>query len=178
VKTIIIEDLERPRFRDLSARFDWPLPRQTMSGVRDTRYAEPLYRSVRLPLNYDANHTAPFLLIYAQAREMMPTGAFRVYGWRYQQDTSIFKSTTQYQRYQGYDWIDLEPQKLGNGGLENTYAISVGHQWAWLQIACFSPLLSFGLYMSPNALTNIIYPDNAYLEATDADAFIADDFEE
>jgi hypothetical protein len=177
VKTILIEDIERPKNRDLSARFESPLPRQSMSGVADTRLVEPLYRSTRLGLTYNERYQNTNLLIYAQAREALPTGAFRIYGWRPQQNTSIMKSTLQYKRYQGYDWIEVEPQKLGNGGLENVYAISIVHQWSWLQIACFSQLLSFGLYMSPSAVTNLIEPDDPYLEYEAPEPFIIDDFE-
>lgn len=177
MKTLLIEDIERPVHRDLSARFESPLPRQSMSGVADTRQVEPLYRSTRLKLEYSERYATTSLLIYAQSREALPTGAFRIYGWRPQGETSIMKSTLQYERYQGYDWIELEPQKLGNGGFENVYAISVAHQWSWLQIACFSQLLSFGIYQSPNPLTNLITPDDPYLEAVAPDAFIADDFE-
>jgi hypothetical protein len=178
MKKIMIEDFARPTHRDTSVLFSWPLLRQTASGFPDSRGILPAYRSLRLKIPYDVKHPGTYLLIKAHGAETLPSGSLRVYGWRDPQPPVNFKNTVQYKRVDGFDWIDLEPSKLGGFGSESVFALSVADRWRWMQLACFWPCLSVSVMLSENPMTNVIKPANVYEEATPLDDFITDDFQD
>lgn len=178
MKTIVTEDIGRPLYRDLSSQYAWPLPKRTASGVLDSRGITPIYRSVKLHVPYDERHAATYLMLQVNSADVIPSNTLRIYGWRDPQPASLFKSSVQYRRFQGMDYIDLEPIKLGEGGAESIFALSVGHQWRWIQLVCLWPASSISIFLMPEPLTNVIYPDNPFIESPPLDDVIGDDFED
>lgn len=178
MKTIFIEDFARPKYRDTTVPFVWPLRKLTASGFADSRSILPAYRSLRVKIPYDAQHLKTFLIFKMHSDIALPSGAIRVYGWRDPNTYVQRMSTLQYQRVENFDWIDLEPIRLGGVGSESVFALSVEHQWRWFQLACFWPTLSCSILLSEESRTNIIKPDDACYQAPPADPFVSDDFQD
>jgi hypothetical protein len=127
-------------------------------------------------LKYEDNEANTYLVIHANASIEVSAGAVHVYGWRNPGDFSASKSSLQYARYEGFDFIDLAAIKLGNAGDQTVFALSVAGRWRWLQIAVFWPINQFTLYKSNEPLTNIITIDDAPAPLVVEDVAIADDF--
>jgi hypothetical protein len=176
LKTIFTEDFSRPKYRDTSVPYIFPLPEQTASGHDDSMSITPAYRSVQVPVPYDSIHTGSYFLIKLSSAKPAPSGAVRIYGWRAPQAFISNPTTIQYSRYEGYDFIDLEPTSLSKYGPDSTYAISISDSWQWVQLACFWPAQSVAFFLSDKPITGIVSPDNATQVLPTPEPFIADNF--
>jgi hypothetical protein len=175
MKKILIEDFSRPKYRDRSIEFAYPLPKHTYSGD-DSLDVIPAYRSVRLAVAYDASHPSSYFMIKLHGEVPLPSGSIRLYGWRAPGAYVTTQTTPQYSRIGGYDLLDAEPICLNQYGPDSVFAFSTSDTWLWIQLGCFYQSKSVGLFLSETALSNIIVPANAYQTVSPSDTYIEDNF--
>ena len=175
MKKILVEDFSRPKYRDRSVEFTYPLPKHTYLGD-DSLDVRPAYRSVRLAIPYDTSHQSSYFVIKLHGDSPLPTGSIRLYGWRAPGSYVATQTTPQYTRTDGYDLLDAEPICLNQYGPDSVFAFSTRDTWLWIQLGCFYRSKSVGLFLSETALSNIIAPADAYQTISPADTYIEDDF--
>jgi hypothetical protein len=128
------------------------------------------------PLTYPDGMDNTYLAIHANCSQQIAAGAIHVYGWRNPGNFSPNKSSLQFIRYEGFDFIDLSAIKLSSIGDQSIFGLSVAGRWRWLQIAVFWPVDQFTVYMTDSPLTNIITIDDAAEPLVLTDTAISDDF--